>query len=147
MVTYEDILRYLNSEMPDIGGIFSAPVEPDDDGESAIPDQPVPPGLTPEQLALLYGRGDGDDRIRGKFDTVGDLFGKNRNTYPNKMDIPANIMKRKKGYDVLNNTYQEILSTRDGPVNGGQQNNGGGASDIADKDRGGYATDDTAGFF
>ena len=86
-------------------------------------------------------------KIRGKFDTVGDLFGKNRNTYPNKMDIPANIMKRKKGYDVLNNTYQEILSTRDGPVNGGQQNNGGGASDIADKDRGGYATDDTAGFF
>ena len=53
MVTYEDILRYLNSEMPDIGGIFPAPVVNDPDPDPDPDLDPTDQVLTPEQLFLL----------------------------------------------------------------------------------------------
>ena len=54
MVTYEDILRYLNSEMPDIGGIFQPPTStPTPTPTPTSPGNPTDQVLTPEQLLLL----------------------------------------------------------------------------------------------
>ena len=55
MVTYQDVLKYLNEQMPDIGGIFPAPVKSDeeDSSDTTVVEDSVTTGLTPEQLALL----------------------------------------------------------------------------------------------
>jgi len=54
MVTYEDILRYLNSEMPDIGGIFQPPKStPTPTPDPTPTSNPTDQVLTPEQLFLL----------------------------------------------------------------------------------------------
>jgi len=54
MITYKDILRYLNSEMPEIGGIFQPPTStttPNETTEQTT--NPTAQILTPEQLLLL----------------------------------------------------------------------------------------------
>jgi len=65
MSLYNLAMSYLNQKLPDISGIFSLPQA--SSVTTPVVQQPVTaPGLTPEQLRLLYGqRSDDDDRDDG----------------------------------------------------------------------------------
>tara|TARA_R110002012_G_scaffold168615_1_gene332161 strand:+ start:25 stop:597 length:573 start_codon:yes stop_codon:yes gene_type:complete len=74
MVTYKDILRYLNSEMPDIGGIFQPPTSTPTPTPTS-PSNPTDQVLTPEQLLLLQQQrrlagGENDDGNTNIVDTT-----------------------------------------------------------------------------
>jgi hypothetical protein len=66
MSLYNLAMSYLNQKLPDISGIFSLPQA--SSVTTPVVQQPVAaPGLTPEQLRLLYGQrsDDRDDGFRG----------------------------------------------------------------------------------
>ncbi len=67
MVTYQDVLKYLNEQMPTIGGIFPAPVESneEDSSDTTVVEDSVTTGLTPEQLRLLQAGQSGPERRGG----------------------------------------------------------------------------------
>jgi len=71
MSLYQQYLNYLNQAMPDISGIFTLPQASMPMPQASMPiveeETVAAPGLTPEQLRLLYPQdsGGGDDRYRG----------------------------------------------------------------------------------
>ena len=65
MATLADLARqYLNQTLPDISGIFTLP-QASNIITPVVEETVAAPGLTPEQLRLLYpqNQGGGDDRV------------------------------------------------------------------------------------
>ena len=87
MATLADLARqYLNQTLPDISGIFTLP-QASGIMTPVVEETVAAPGLTPEQLALLYPQGDGE----GGGGNLGGAFG--------NLDLSKSKMFTKDVYD------------------------------------------------